>query len=126
MTLVEDEYRAERDAKGRETYMSEMPDKVLVYPETGDAPIRIWAHKNTHNGDGREPVLYTRTSLIATKNAEISQCNETIGLMSLELAKLREENDRLVRWLASERFMRLDDVEKEIKRIREELRGGGV
>ena len=38
----------------------DMPDKILVYPETGDAPIRIWGHIKDHKDGWRAPTIYVR------------------------------------------------------------------
>ena len=50
-----------------------MPETVLVYPETGDGPIRIWGHPIDHEPHWRDGVSYTLTSTLTAERALCDQ-----------------------------------------------------
>jgi len=149
MTLVEDEYRAERDAKERETPKDE-PDNIWWYRPQNERPwifpSQISDAPPVHDTIKPWAIQYTRTDLIAAKDAEIADMKlKNDGLFSdllnasKKVIELAAENDRLVRMLAEELVSadaedgraeptprRISMITKEMERIREELRGGGV
>lgn len=87
-----------------------------------------------HKRDGA--VSYTRTSLIAAKDAEIAALERALEREVTTRCKLAAENDRLVQMLAVKEIDTMRPsigcgiewehaVTQEIQRIREELREGG-